>query len=63
MNEYTYSVIVENEVIATGMTISNAIILVKALFQEWHNEADMKICIQRDLLERCTVLDKAADNE
>lgn len=63
MNEYTYSVIVENEVIATGMTIGNAIILVKALFQEWHNESDMKICIQRNLLERCVALDKAADNE
>lgn len=46
MNDYTYSV-VENTVIAEGMTIGTAIILVKALFQEWHNEEDMKICIQR----------------
>lgn len=61
MNEYKYSVVVENEVIASGMTINTAIILVKALFQEWHNEADMKICIQRDLLERCTALDKAVE--
>jgi len=53
MNEYTYSVIVENEVIAEGMTIGNAMILVKALFIEWHSEANMKICIQRNLLERC----------
>lgn len=55
MNEYEYSVIVEHEVIAKGMTIGNAIILVEALFQKWHNESDMKICIQRNLLERCIV--------
>ena len=52
MNEYTYSVIVENQVIAEGMTIGNAMILVKALFVEWHNEDNMKICIKRNLVER-----------
>lgn len=61
MNDYEYSVIVENEVIATGMTIGNAIILVKALFQEWHSESDMKICIQRNLLERCVAADMVTE--
>lgn len=63
MNDYEYSVIVENEVIASGMTLNNALVLVKALFQEWHNESTLKISIQRDLLERCTVVDKAAAYE
>lgn len=54
MNDYEYSVIIDNVVIAKGMTIGNAIILVKALFQEWHNEDDMKISIQKNLVERCT---------
>lgn len=53
MNDYEYSVIVDNVVIAKGMTIGNALILVKALFQEWHNESDMKISIQKNLIERC----------
>lgn len=55
MNDYEYSVIVDNVVIAKGMTIGNAMILVKALFQEWHNEDDMKISIQKNLIERCMV--------
>ena len=55
MNDYEYSVIVDNVVIAKGMTIGNAMILVKALFQEWHNEDDMRISIQKNLVERCIV--------
>ena len=55
MNDYEYSVIVDNVVIAKGMSIGNAMILVKALFQEWHNESDMKISIQKNLIERCIV--------
>ena len=55
LNDYEYSVIVDNVVIAKGMTIGNAMILVKALFQEWHNEDDMKISIQKNLIERCMV--------
>jgi NDP-sugar pyrophosphorylase family protein len=53
MNDYEYSVIVDNVVIAKGMTIGNAVILLKALFQEWHNEDGMKISIQKNLVERC----------
>lgn len=53
MNDYEYSVIVDNVVIAKGMTIGNAVILLKALFQEWHNEDNMKISIQKNLVERC----------
>lgn len=49
MNDYEYSVIVDDVVIAKGMSIGNAMILVKALFQEWHNEDNMQIAIQRNL--------------
>ena len=55
MNDYEYSVILDNVVIAKGMTIGNAMILVKALFQEWHNESDIKISIQKHLIDRCMV--------
>lgn len=63
LNDYEYSVIVENEIIASGMTLDNALVLVKALFQERYNESTLKISIQRDLLERCTVLDEAVAYE
>lgn len=58
MNDYEYSVIVEDVVIAKGMTIGNAMILVKALFQEWHNETDLKICIQKNIIERCVAAEE-----
>lgn len=63
MNDYEYSVIVEGVVIAKGMTIGNAMILVKALFQEWHSEADLKICIQKNLIERCVAVEDDAAGE
>lgn len=63
MNEYTYSVLVEDRVMASGMTIENALIFTKALFEEWYLEAGLKVTIQRDVLERCTVLDEAVTYE
>jgi len=48
MNECTYSVIVDNDVIAKGMTLSNALIMTEALFQKWHSESDIAITIQRE---------------
>lgn len=48
MNENEYSVIVDDVKIACEMTLGNALILVEALFQKWHNEVDMRISIQRE---------------
>lgn len=48
MNEYTYSVIVDAEIIAKGMSLNNALIMVEALFQKWHSESDINISIQRE---------------
>ena len=48
MNEYTYAVIVDDEVIAKGMTLSNAIIMVEALFNKWYSETDIVISIKRE---------------
>ena len=59
MNDYDYSVIVEDVVIARGMSIGNAMILVKALFQEWHSETDLKICIQKNIIERCEAAEES----
>ena len=63
MNEYTYSVIVDDRVIASGMALENALILAKALFEEWYLESGLKVTIQRDVIERCTVLDEAVTYE
>lgn len=48
MNEYRYSIIVDDEVIATGMLLSNALTMTEALFQKWHSEADITISIMRE---------------
>ncbi len=63
MNEYTYSVLVEDRVMASGMAIENALIFTKALFEEWYLESGLKVTIQRDVFERCTVLDEAVTYE
>lgn len=48
MNEQTYKVVVDNEVIAKSMTLHNALILVEALFSKWYNEVDTAITVQRE---------------
>lgn len=44
----TYSVIIDNVVIAKGMSIGNAMILVEALFNKWYEEKDLKITIAKE---------------
>ena len=38
-----YEVLIDNEVIATGMDINVATVLVKALFEEYYNEREITI--------------------
>ena len=48
MNEYRYSILVDDEVIAKDMLLSNAMIMAEALFQKWYSEADLTISIKRE---------------
>jgi len=48
MNSYYYSVKIDDLVIAKGMSLGNALILVKALFQEWYEEKDLSISIAKE---------------
>lgn len=48
MNEYRYSVVVDNETIADKMLLSNALIMVEALFNKWYSESDITISIRRE---------------
>lgn len=58
MNEYTYSVIVDKEIVAHEMTLKNALILAKALFEEYFNEEHISVTIQRDTSDKCTISDE-----
>ncbi len=53
MGEEFYSVKIDNTVIAKEMSIGNAVILVKALFQEWYRESDLSITIVKEKHDRC----------
>lgn len=48
MPEYQYSVIVDNTVLAKGMTLTTALLLVEAQFNKWHSESDITISIKRE---------------
>lgn len=48
MNSNYYSVMIDNLVIAKGMSLGNALIFVKALFQEWYEEKDLSITITKE---------------
>ena len=45
MMENKYDVLINNEVVAYGMDIKTATILVKALFEEYYNDYCMRISI------------------
>lgn len=44
----TYSVMIDSVVIAKGMSIGNALILVEALFIKWYEETDLKITVVKE---------------
>ena len=44
----TYSIIMDNVIIAKGMSIGNAMILIEALFNKWYEEKDLKITIAKE---------------
>lgn len=48
MNNNHYLVMIDNVVIAKGMSLGNALILVKALFQEYYMDNDLSILIAKE---------------
>ncbi len=54
MNEERYEVLIDSIVVAEGMELHTAIILVKALFEEYYNDSFM-VSIRE--MKRCKVAD------
>lgn len=48
MNESKYSVAVDGTMVAQGMNLETALILVKGLFETYYAEPDISICIERE---------------
>lgn len=48
MNSDYYSVKIDDVVIAKEMSLGNAVILVKALFEEWYEEPSISITIVKE---------------
>lgn len=46
MHEKKYNVLINNEVVAKNMDINTAVILVKALFEEYYNDYTMVVSIK-----------------
>ena len=46
MNDKKYKVLINNEVVAEGMDIKTATILVRALFDEYYNDYAMTVSIK-----------------
>lgn len=60
MNDYEYIVLVGDTVLARGMTLGIAMMLVRAEFSEFPEDADMKISIQRKAIDK-TSMPKGGD--
>lgn len=43
-----YSVKIDDVIIARGMSLGNAVIFVKALFEEWYEEPSMSVTIVKE---------------
>lgn len=46
MDEKKYKVLINDEVVAEGMNINTAVVLVKALFEEYYNDYSMIVSIK-----------------
>lgn len=44
----TYSVMIDNIVVAKGMSIEHAVIFVKAVYNEYYNEKNMKVSLVKE---------------
>lgn len=53
MEEKMYCVLIEDEIVATGMDSEIAILLVKAIFEEYYNEKDLSVTVRRETGAEC----------
>ncbi len=44
----TYSVMIDNIVVAKGMSIEHAVIFIKAIYNEYYNEKNMKVSLVKE---------------
>ena len=44
----TYSVMIDNIVVAKGMSIEHAVIFIKAVYNEYYNEKNMKVSLVKE---------------
>ena len=44
----TYSVMIDNIVVAKGMSIEHAVIFVKAVYNEYYNEKNLKVSLVKE---------------
>lgn len=44
----TYSVMIDDIVVAKGMSIEHAVIFVKAVYNEYYNEKNMKVSLVKE---------------
>lgn len=51
MTEETYRVLIDGVTVATGMSLENATIFLKALFREYYNEDTMAVSITKEIKE------------
>lgn len=47
MNHYKYNVYIRERLVARDMMLEDALILAKALFNEWNNEPTVQVRIER----------------
>ena len=48
MNEVLYSVLYNDVVLAKGMTLGTALLLIEAMMQKYHNECELEYKIRRE---------------
>lgn len=44
----TYSVMIDNIVVAKGMSIEHAVLFVRAIYNEYYNEKNMKVSLVKE---------------
>lgn len=53
MNERSFKVLIDNEVVANDMDLKTATILVRALFEEYYNDYTMTVSIKKEDMAVC----------
>lgn len=61
MEEKKYKVLINSEVIASNMNIRTAIVLVRALFEEYYNDYTMTVSIKQE--DRAVCADDDTSND